>query len=40
MNYSVDVLVRCKHDGTAEATAPAITRPVQRPPIDLITDRV
>jgi len=38
INYSVDVLVCCKHDGTDDGIAPAIIRLARRPPNVLITD--
>jgi len=37
--YSVDVLVRCKPDGTVDWMAAAVIRPTRRPSIGLITDR-
>jgi len=39
INYSVDVLVRCEHDGTDDGTAPAVIMPARRLHISLIIDR-
>jgi len=33
---SVDLLVRCKHDGTDDGTAPAVIRPARCLPVGLI----